>query len=78
MFLHRTPIGYWRCYGLGQGKYTVARSSDGQIRIRTNVQGLEFAGRGASGRRASRPPLSRLNGITLQEFKRLITAELSC
>ena len=23
VFLHRTPVGYWRCYGLAQGKFTV-------------------------------------------------------
>ncbi len=40
VFLHRTPIGYWRCYGLTQGKYTV--DPRGAIPARRGVSLEEF------------------------------------
>jgi hypothetical protein len=75
VFLQRTPIGYWRCYGWGQGKYTVTHSADGLKRIRTSLLGLAFMDRPGGQRPAAKLPLNRLNGITLEEFKRLVLTE---
>ena len=38
VFLYRTPIGYLRATGNGQGKYTITPAK----RVRANVQGLVF------------------------------------
>jgi hypothetical protein len=62
LFLYRTPIGYLRSTGLGQGKYTV--SSDG--RVHANLRGLELVKRDAS---SSGVSLSTLDGLTLSDFK---------
>jgi hypothetical protein len=72
VFLHRTPIGYWRSFGLGQGKYTVSHSAAGQARIYSHPQGVALARRpsGVSS------PLSRFNGMTLEEFRRMILREV--
>ena len=78
VFLHRTPIGYWRCYGWGQGKYSVTQAAGGPKRIRTNLSGLAFIDRpGPSGplRPAANLPLNRLDGMTLQEFEQLVLRE---
>ena len=60
VFLYRTPIGYLRATGYGQGKYTVTHG-----RIHANMHGLELlkhdASRGAA--------LSTLDGLTVTEFK---------
>ena len=59
VFLYRTPIGYLRATGYGQGKYTVAPN----LRVHANLKGLELLNRdGASS-------LSTLEGLTAAEFK---------
>src|SRR5438067_2473926 len=35
LFLYRTPIGYWRATGAGQGKYTVIAGH----KVRSNIEG---------------------------------------
>ncbi len=62
-FLYRTPIGYWRAYGLGQGKYLVR---DGRVRADLHGASLVEADRSALDGGAD---LRRLDGIALQEFK---------
>ena len=69
VFLERTPIGYWRCHGWGQGKYTVVQSAGGAKRIRTNLAGLAFTGR------PGQSTLDRLAGMELGSFKRLVRRE---
>ena len=61
VFLYRTPIGYLRATGYGQGKYTVTS----QMRVRANLKGLDLLKRDFS-RGAT---LSALDGLTLTEFK---------
>ncbi len=72
VFLKRTPIGYWRCYGWAQGKYSVVKSADGLKRVRSDLAGLTVADR--QGREAQSP--GRLNGLALSEFKRLVREEV--
>jgi hypothetical protein len=61
VFLYRTPIGYLRATGYGQGKYTVTP----QMRIHASLKGLEILKRDLS----SSVSLSTLDGLTVAEFK---------
>jgi hypothetical protein len=61
VFLYRTPIGYLRATGLGQGKYTVTS----ERRVRANLKGLELVKHGASRGVA----LSTLEGLSVSDFK---------
>jgi hypothetical protein len=74
VFLHRTPVGYWRPYGWGQGKYTVRPDAAGAKRIYTNVAGLTMverrAARGQARAAASQP--RNLDGMALSDFKQLV------
>jgi hypothetical protein len=64
VFLYRTPIGYLRATGYGQGKYTVTSGT----RDRANVKGLDLLKGGAS----RGVPLSTLDGLTVTDFKALV------
>ncbi len=80
LFLSRTPIGYLRANGWGQGRYTVVSAPDGSRRIRTDPGGIALAAPpGRSGRMAAAnaPALSRLNGMALEDFKRLVRSEVA-
>lgn len=59
VFLYRTPIGYLRSTGYGQGKYTVTP----HMRVHANLKGLELLNRDGSN------SLSTLDGLTIAEFK---------
>jgi len=61
VFLYRTPIGYLRDTGYGQGKYTVTQHS----RVHANVNGFDLL-RADSSRGV---PLTTLDGLTVTEFK---------
>jgi len=61
VFLYRTPIGYLRATGYGQGKFTVTAHN----RVHANLNGFELLKRDSS-RGVS---LSTLDGLTLTEFK---------
>ena len=61
VFLYRTPVGYLRATGFGQGKYTVTP----EMRVRTNRKGLELLQRDSAGGVA----LSTLEGLGVAEFK---------
>jgi hypothetical protein len=61
VFLYRTPIGYLRATGYGQGKYAVTP----QTRVRANLKGLETL-KTASAHGIS---LSTLDGLTITDFK---------
>jgi len=61
VFLYRTPIGYLRATGFGQGKYTVTP----EMRIHTNRKGLELLQRDSE----DDVPLSALEGLSVADFK---------
>ena len=77
VFLHRTPVGYWRCYGLAQGKFTVDQIRSGPKRVRANLAAVERVepapGRGPRTRNSTQ--LDHLNGITLADLKARIRRE---
>jgi len=68
VFLYRTPIGYMRATGYGQGKYTVTP----QRRVHANLKGLELMERRAKGGVA----LSTLEGLSVEDFKARVRAAL--
>jgi hypothetical protein len=61
VFLYRTPIGYLRATGYGQGKYTVTPHK----RVHANLNGIDLLKRDSS-RGVS---LSTLDGLSVTEFK---------
>jgi hypothetical protein len=67
VFLYRTPIGYLRATGYGQGKYTIRGS-----RIRSNAGGVELAL--PAGRERSGTSLRGLEGSDLAAFKKRVRA----
>ena len=79
VFLHRMPNGYWRCYGLMQGKFTVAGDGGGEKRVRADLSGsdtIETRGKLTGKARTAGTSLESLNGLTLTEFKRRILREV--
>ncbi len=62
LFLYRTPIGYFRTAGAGQGKFTIG--PDG--RARANLQGTEFAGR------LRGTAIASIDGLALNELKQRV------
>ncbi|MCP5116398.1 MAG: hypothetical protein GY953_36675, partial [bacterium] len=71
LFLRRTPIGYYRATGWGQGKYSVITDeATGEKRLRTNVGGITLVDRiGKAGTRPRSSSLTRLDDTSLTEFK---------
>ena len=60
VFLYRTPVGYLRTQGHGQGKYTITSDA----RVRSNLRGVELLTRTSRG-----APLSTFEDLPLMEFK---------
>ena len=73
LFLNRTPIGYLRSCGWGQGKFGVRENAGaGRKVVRSAVAGVtlvEPLGRQASPRQTSQTALGSFNGLALGEFK---------
>ena len=74
VFLHPTPLGYWRTYGYGQGKFTVrSPKAQGDSYVVTNVKGLDLI-------ETVRPRKAitdgswqgKLDGLNLARFKNLV------
>ena len=61
VFLYRTPIGYLRATGYGQGKYTVTPHK----RVHANLNGFDLLKADS----LSGVPLSTLDGLSVTEFK---------
>jgi hypothetical protein len=61
VFLYRTPIGYLRATGYGQGKYTV---TPGKL-VRANMKGMELVKSGPM----RGILLSTLDGLAVADFK---------
>jgi hypothetical protein len=64
VFLYRTPIGYWRNVGYGQGCYRVSAG-----RIQSGLSGIELSQASFTG-----TPLDSLNRLTTAEFKHRVRA----
>jgi hypothetical protein len=68
LFLYRTPIGYWRARGMGQGKFRVA--AGGKVRTQTGGAAL-IAPTGAVHRGTD---LGQLDGASLDQLRSLVRA----
>lgn len=72
VFLHRTPIGFWRTYGYGQGKFSVrAAAPGGSPRVFNNPAGLTLVDLPLS-RSTGSTPVTRWEGARLQDFKAMV------
>ena len=71
LFLYRTPVGYLRATGGGQGKYTIERTDSGEGRVRANLAQVELAepARNAATGAISATRLETFDGQRLSEFK---------
>lgn len=67
LFLYRTPIGYWRTVGMGQGCYVVENG-----RIRRNLFGIALADGLSPG-----TPLESLEGLGEREFRQRIMSVIT-
>ena len=72
LFLYRTPIGFLRSRGLGQGKYKVqADALSGERRLQGELGGVAVV-EAAGAARATRTDLRQFDGARLEEFKSLV------
>ena len=73
LLAYRTPIGYLRTCGWGQGTFSVqADSASGVKIVRTNRLGVELVeplSKGVQATRARGGPAKALDGLALSEFK---------
>ncbi|MBI3664984.1 MAG: hypothetical protein HY236_01965 [Acidobacteria bacterium] len=69
VFLYRTPIGFVRSRGLGQGKFTVqADPASGELRVQAQLGGAAVV-EPAGAARMPRIGLQQLDGERLEAFK---------
>lgn len=71
LFAERTPLGYLRTCGWGQGKFSVVRSGpSGTITVRTAAKGIQMVERpSATQSKPKGTPLGEVNGLELEQFK---------
>ncbi len=72
LFLNRTPIGYLRSCGWGQGKFGVSSVGGASPVVRTAVAGVSFVeppGEQPAERKQARTPVTSFSGLALPEFK---------
>ncbi len=76
VFLYRTPAGFLRTRGLGQGKFTVVPDPQGkERRVRLNVAGAALVSPTDAMTRGV--TLERLDGMGLEQFVSLIKATVT-
>ena len=71
LFLYRTPVGYLRATGGGQGKYTIERTDSGERRVRANLAQVELVEpvRNAAVGANSATRIENFDGLRLSELK---------
>ncbi len=71
LFAERTPLGYLRTCGWGQGKFRVARAAaNGKAVVQTAVKGVQLVERPtAAAVKSQSTPLREVNGLGLEQFK---------
>jgi hypothetical protein len=71
LFAERTPLGYLRTCGWGQGKFRVTRTApSGKVTVRTAAKGIQLVERPTAGQaKAKGTPLGEMNGLELEQFK---------
>ena len=78
LFLNRTPIGYLRSCGWGQGKFGVGSPvGGGELVVRSAVSGFSFVearSEQQAGLKKAQTPGSNFSGLALAEFKTRLRA----
>ena len=78
LFLNRTPIGYLRSCGWGQGKFGVSSLGGGAgLVVRSAVSGVSFVeapGGQPAGLKQAQTPVGSFSGLALAEFKTRLRA----
>lgn len=75
VFVYRTPVGYLRAIGNGQGKFTITQGAGSpEKHIRADLTGIELIRGGAelAGRTGLRAEFSNMTGKGLDEFRRTV------
>jgi len=74
LFLYRTPVGYLRATGYGQGKYSIVTDAATGVRhLGSSLRGMslvDLAAKPSESRRAT--SLETVDGMSVDEFKSLI------
>lgn len=72
LFAERTPLGYLRTCGWGQGKFRVDRTAArNAATVRAGARGIQLVERSPAGESKSlkATPLGEVNGLDLEQFK---------
>lgn len=70
LFAEKTPLGYLRTCGWGQGKFRVQRAREtGKVTVRSAAQGIQLVERPSRGAKAAGTPLGDMNGQEIEQFK---------
>lgn len=70
LFAEKTPVGYLRTCGWGQGKFRVQRAREtGKVTVRTAAKGIQLVERPARESKAAGTPLGEMNGQEIEQFK---------
>lgn len=70
LFAEKTPLGYLRTCGWGQGKFRVQRAREtGKVTVRTAAKGIQLVEPPARESKAAGTPLGEMNGQELEQFK---------
>ena len=77
LFLYRTPIGFWRARGLGQGRFRVLRDTrTGEAAVHSDLEGAGLVEPLRAPDRSS-TDLRGLYGMPLDQFKASVRAVLA-
>lgn len=79
VFSFRTPAGYWRVRGFGQGKFNVITSANGAKTVRNSPGSIVLFDPPSRGGMPSRVSLSAAaaSGLSLEQFKGLVRSVMA-
>jgi len=79
VFLYRTPVGFLRVAGYGQGKFIISPAAEGsERRVHASVAGVELVSAGdPAARRGSNIGLEQLEGLVLPEFEARVRSSIA-
>jgi hypothetical protein len=70
LFAEKTPLGYLRTCGWGQGKFRVERAPrSGKLTVRTAAKGIQLVDRPTRETKPAGTPLGEMNGQDIEQFK---------
>jgi hypothetical protein len=70
LFAEKTPLGYLRTCGWGQGKFRVERArQSGKLTVRSAAKGIQLVERPAAESKPAGTSLGEWNGQEVEQFK---------